>query len=52
MGLSLFGVGAILQASALAFQTVKWAGVLYLAYLGINQIRQARAADPAKPQPA
>lgn len=42
MGLSFAGVGAILAASALLFQIVKWAGVLYLAWLGYSQIRAAR----------
>ncbi|TYC69109.1 LysE family translocator [Stappia sp. BW2] len=41
-GLSFAGVGAILAASTLLFQTVKWAGVLYLAWLGYSQIREAR----------
>ena len=40
--LSMLGVGAILQTSALLFLAVKWAGVIYLAYLGICQIIQAR----------
>jgi hypothetical protein len=34
IALSLFGVGAILAASSELFQLVKWAGVLYMAYLG------------------
>ncbi|SNY93144.1 Threonine/homoserine/homoserine lactone efflux protein [Cohaesibacter sp. ES.047] len=42
MGLSFAGVGAILATSAFVFQSVKWAGVLYLAYLGYKQIRSAR----------
>ncbi|KAA5606550.1 LysE family translocator [Roseospira marina] len=46
MGLSFAGVGAILAASALLFQVVKWAGVLYLAWLGIRQIRAARHDAP------
>lgn len=43
MGLSFIGVGAILATSATLFQIVKWAGVAYLAYLGIQQIIQARS---------
>ncbi|MGX1500364.1 homoserine/homoserine lactone efflux protein [Labrenzia sp. MBR-25] len=41
-GLSFAGVGAILAASTVLFQTVKWVGVLYLAWLGYSQIREAR----------
>ena len=42
VALSLFGVGAILTASSELFQIVKWAGVIYMAYLGGSQIAQAR----------
>ena len=41
MALSFMGVGAILAASAVLFQIVKWAGVAYLAYLGYRQIEDA-----------
>lgn len=42
IALSLVGVGAILAASAELFQIVKWAGILYMAYLGYRQIVDAR----------
>jgi threonine/homoserine/homoserine lactone efflux protein len=42
VGLSLFGVGAILAASSELFQIVKWVGVFYMAYLGYRQIVEAR----------
>lgn len=42
IALSLAGVGALLAASASLFLAVKWAGVLYLLWLGIEQIRNAR----------
>lgn len=42
MVFSLWGVGAILNASPLLFQIVKWAGVAYMLYLGISQIIEAR----------
>lgn len=32
------GLGALLEASELAFQIIKWAGVLYLAYLGLKMM--------------
>jgi threonine/homoserine/homoserine lactone efflux protein len=44
--LSLGGVGAILAASALAFSILKWAGALYLIFLGVlTLIRSTRPAD-------
>lgn len=48
VGLSFAGVGAILAASALLFQIVKWVGVLYLAWLGIGQIMESRRDAPEK----
>jgi threonine/homoserine/homoserine lactone efflux protein len=33
------GLGAVLAASEVAFQTVKWLGVVYLVYLGIQLVR-------------
>jgi threonine/homoserine/homoserine lactone efflux protein len=39
----IMGLGAALQASEIAFQAIKWAGVVYLAYLGVQMI--------ANPQP-
>lgn len=42
IALSLFGVGSILAASSELFQFVKWAGVAYMAYLGVTQILEAR----------
>ena len=60
--LSLLGVGAVLAASATLFLFVKWLGVAYLAYLGVQQILEAKRrrshaktqrADPAiTPEPA
>lgn len=34
------GVGAVLTASALAFNLIKWFGVAYLVYLAIKQWQQ------------
>ncbi len=38
------GLGALVATSTLAFQAIKWAGVAYLVYLGIQQWRA-----PARP---
>ncbi len=43
--LSLLGLGALLQASAVWFTLVKWAGGLYLLCLGIRMLRAG--ASPA-----
>lgn len=32
------GLGAVLEASEMAFQIIKWAGVLYLAFLGVKMM--------------
>lgn len=34
----IVGLGALLEASELAFQIIKWAGVIYLAYLGTRMM--------------
>ena len=47
VALSLFGVGAILATSATLFLLVKWAGVFYMAFLGVSQIRAARQTTSA-----
>ena len=39
--LSMLGVGTILLASSEAFQIIKWAGVIYLIYIGISMIKNA-----------
>jgi threonine/homoserine/homoserine lactone efflux protein len=51
--LSLLGVGALLAASAFWFSVVKWAGGLYLLYLGVKLLRAGVSAtdlmQPAAP---
>jgi threonine/homoserine/homoserine lactone efflux protein len=50
---SLLGLGALLAASAFWFTVVKWAGGLYLLYLGIKLLRagiaSSEVAAPAAP---
>ncbi|WP_228933258.1 LysE family translocator [Roseibium aggregatum] len=48
-GLSFAGVGAILAASTVLFQIVKWTGVVYLAWMGYSQIREARRDSVLEP---
>ena len=50
LALVLLGVGAIVQASATAFMALKWAGVAYLIYLGVKQIRAAGQGASANAQ--
>jgi len=48
------GLGALLAASETAFAVIKWAGVAYLLWLGIQQWRAPAgefAADAATPEP-
>ncbi|WP_077001605.1 LysE family translocator [Variovorax sp. KK3] len=53
LAVSLLGLGALLAASAFWFTVVKWAGGLYLIYLGLKLLRagasSATVAAPAAP---
>lgn len=40
------GLAAIIAASATALSLIKWAGVVYLIWLGIRMIRNAKPDDP------
>ena len=49
--LSLLGLGALLATSAAWFTVIKWAGGLYLLYLGVRLLRAGAAGEaPAAPQ--
>jgi threonine/homoserine/homoserine lactone efflux protein len=45
MAAAIFGLAAVLNASALAFQTIKYIGVAYLVYLAWSTLRQRGALD-------
>jgi threonine/homoserine/homoserine lactone efflux protein len=51
--LSALGIVALLQASYQAFTLVKWAGVIYLAFIGLRALlaRRGVAPDPAALRP-
>ena len=44
MSVTVAGLGLVLAASATVFTMMKWAGALYLAWIGIGMIRNARTA--------
>jgi len=47
------GLAAVFAVSSLAFTIVKFAGALYLVWLGVQALRAPRVADPAiAPRPA
>ncbi len=49
--LAAFGLSALLATSAVAFHVVKWAGALYLVYLGVQALR-AKPEGPGSPDVA
>ena len=38
---ALLGLSAVMQAGAVAFEVVRWAGVAYLVFIGLSMIRDA-----------
>ncbi len=54
MSLSLAGLGALVATSAALFTALKWAGALYLGWLGLRMLRAGgvASADPAAPDAA
>ncbi|WP_341864244.1 LysE family translocator [Gymnodinialimonas sp. 57CJ19] len=50
MTASLAGLGAVVLASATLFAALKWAGAVYLVYLGVKMIVSARRVNFALPQ--
>ena len=43
--LAAMGLGAVLAASEPVFQTIRWAGVVYLTWLGVGALRAALRRD-------
>jgi threonine/homoserine/homoserine lactone efflux protein len=43
MAAAMLGLAAVMHASALAFATVKWLGVLYLLYMSLQALREQGA---------
>ena len=53
LAMSTLGLGALLAASALWFTALKWAGGLYLLFLGVRMLRAGvAAAESPGPAPA
>jgi threonine/homoserine/homoserine lactone efflux protein len=46
---SALGVTAVLAASRLAFEVLRWAGVAYLCYLGVRAMLKKSTVDPVPP---
>lgn len=52
MTVSLLGLGALMQTSALAFTLLKWVGAAYLFYLGLRMLRsKSGGLAPAEGMP-
>jgi threonine/homoserine/homoserine lactone efflux protein len=49
---SLLGLGAFLQASAHLFTLLKWAGALYLIWMGVSMIRAGRSVGGRSSRPS
>lgn len=49
VGILISGLGAVLEASETAFQIIKWAGVLYLAFLGMKMMMGGERSESKEP---
>ncbi|MFC7548049.1 LysE family translocator [Plantactinospora sp. GCM10030261] len=51
-GAAAAGLGAVIMRSQPLFEAIRWAGVAYLTFLGVQAIRSARAGRyPSPPEP-
>jgi threonine/homoserine/homoserine lactone efflux protein len=42
---AMLGLSGVMQAGSVAYETVRWAGVVYLVYMGVSMIRQRDGLD-------
>jgi threonine/homoserine/homoserine lactone efflux protein len=42
---AMLGLSGVMQAGSVVYETVRWAGVVYLVYMGISLIRQGDALE-------
>jgi threonine/homoserine/homoserine lactone efflux protein len=49
---AMLGLSGIMQAGAVAFEVVRWAGVAYLVYMGVTMIREGGALQVDRDQGA
>jgi threonine/homoserine/homoserine lactone efflux protein len=49
---AMLGLSGIMQAGAVAFEVVRWAGVAYLVYMGVTMIREGGALQVDRDQDA
>ena len=51
---AMLGLSGIMQAGSAVFEVVRWAGVVYLVFMGVSMIREAGelSLDDAGPEPA
>lgn len=51
IGLVVVGLGAVLTASVVAFTVIKWAGVVYLVWIGLATLRRSARESVTAPEP-
>ncbi len=42
---AMLGLSGVMQAGSVVYETIRWAGVVYLVYMGISMIRQGDALE-------